>query len=77
MKSPGKLRDAAGSGRRDVVEGVPAGTEAYADRKFLTVSVTVFHIFKKRPFIHAGLRRLFNSTYHFQEHPKNPLSAQC
>jgi hypothetical protein len=49
---------------RDVVEGVPAGTEAYADRKFLTVSVTVFHVFKNRKsFIHAGLRRLFHSTY--------------
>jgi hypothetical protein len=33
-------------------------------RTFLTVSVTVFQIFKKgRPFIHAGWRRLFHSTY--------------
>ncbi len=46
------------------MEGVPAGTEVHADRKFLTVSVTVFLLFKKcRPAIHASLRRLFKSTY--------------
>lgn len=64
MKSPGKLRNAAGSGRRDAAEGAPGGTEAYADCKFLTVTVTVFQIFKnRRSFIHADFRRLLHSTY--------------
>jgi hypothetical protein len=79
MKSPGKFRDAAGSGRRDVVEGVPAGTVAHADRKFLTVSVTVFLLFKKhRSAIHTSLRRLFKSTYPkmFQEVQKKSLNPR-
>ncbi|RJF99440.1 hypothetical protein D3871_13590 [Noviherbaspirillum saxi] len=56
------------------MEGVPAGTEAYADRKFLMVSVTVFLIFKNRKsFIHAGLRRLFHSTYPCSRKPTRQI----
>jgi hypothetical protein len=40
------------------------------------VSVTVFQIFKnKRLFIHAGLRRLFKSTYLFSASPAQTMSA--